>query len=88
MTTPEYKYTLEIRQAPLKVLESLPKNFRRQIGYHLDLLQRDLTGDIKKLKGYEREYRLRIGTYRVLFELIGRHITVYNVGDRKDIYGR
>jgi mRNA interferase RelE/StbE len=88
MAKNEYKYTLEFRPTPLKILESLPKGIRRQIGYALDLLQRDLMGDIKKLKGHQFEYRLRVGSYRVRFELIGNHITVYDIGDRKDIYGR
>jgi mRNA-degrading endonuclease RelE of RelBE toxin-antitoxin system len=61
---------------------------RRQIGHGIDLLQRDLDGDVKKLKGYPHEYRLRVGNWRILFELIGSHITVYDVGDRKDIYDR
>jgi mRNA interferase RelE/StbE len=88
MAKHEYKYTLEFRPTALKILESLPKDMRRQIGHALDLLQRDLTGDLKKLKGHKFEYRLRVGSYRVRFELIGNHITVYDVGDRKDIYGR
>jgi mRNA-degrading endonuclease RelE of RelBE toxin-antitoxin system len=47
---------------------------------------RDLSGDVKKLKGSRSEYRLRVGDYRVLFELEGRNVTVYAVGARKDIY--
>ena len=43
-------------------------------------------GDIKKLKGFKNKYRLRAGNYRVLFELAGACLVVYDVGDRKDIY--
>jgi mRNA interferase RelE/StbE len=88
MAVREYKYTLEFRPTPLKILESLPKDIRRQIGHAINLVQRDWTGDIKKLKGHQFEYRLRVGYYRVRFELIGNHIIVYDIGDRKDIYGR
>ena len=42
--------------------------------------------DLKKLKGSKNEYRLRVGNYRVLFELEGKRIVVYTVGPRKDIY--
>jgi mRNA interferase RelE/StbE len=83
----EYKYTLEIREKPLRILDGLPKDLRQQIGYQLDLLQRNFSGDIKKLKGYKDEYRLRVGSYRVLFRLIGSHLIVTSIGDRKDIYG-
>jgi len=50
------------------------------------LLEEDLAGDVKKLKGSRNECRLRVGDYRVLFELEGRKATVYAAGDRKDIY--
>jgi len=83
-----YKYTLEIREAPLRILNGLPKNLRQQIGYQLELLQRNFNGDVKKLEGHKGEYRLRVGNYRLLFRLIGRHIVVNNIGDRKDVYGR
>jgi mRNA-degrading endonuclease RelE of RelBE toxin-antitoxin system len=79
MAMPEYKYTLQIREKPLRILDGLPKDLRQQIGYQLDLLQRNFSGDIKKLKGYKDEYRLR---------LIESHLIVTNIGDRKDIYGR
>jgi len=36
--------------------------------------------------GLKNKYRLRSGKYRVLFELEGSCLAVYDVGDRKDIY--
>ncbi len=64
----------------------LPKEARRLIGGKIELLQDGLTGDVKKLKGFKQKYRLRAGNYRVLFELEGATIVIYDVGDRKDIY--
>ena len=84
----EYKYTLDFEALALKDLEALPKDIRRQVGHGIDLLQRDWIGDIKKLEGYKNQYRLRVGKYRVLFELAGQDIIVYAVKDRKDAYGR
>jgi mRNA-degrading endonuclease RelE of RelBE toxin-antitoxin system len=88
MVTPIYRYTLEFRPTALKKLGLLPKAVRSALGHALDLLQRDFSGDVKKLRGLELEYRLRVGSFRVRFELIGNHITVYDVSDRKDAYGR
>jgi mRNA interferase RelE/StbE len=88
MVKPEYKYSLEIYEKALQHLESLPKDLRRQMGHAIDLLQRDFKGDIKKLKGHRNEYRLRVGNHRILFELNGNCITVYDCGDRKEIYDR
>lgn len=56
---------------------------RREIGHKLFVLEEDLRGGVKKLKGSRNEYRLRGGDYRVLFELEGRTATVYAVGNRK-----
>lgn len=67
-------------------LRAMPLELRREIGHKLFLLEEDLRGDVKKLKGFPNEYRLRVGDYRVIFELEGRTVMVYAVGNRKDIY--
>ena len=80
------RYEIDFVESALEQLRVLPKEARRLIGAKLDRAQNDLTGDIKKLKGFKNKYRLRAGNYRVLFELEGACLVVYNVGDRKDIY--
>lgn len=79
-------YELEIKGEPMKSLRSLPVEERKLIGYRLHCLQRDFSGDVTKLRGSRNEYRLRVGEWRVLFELVGDRIVVYAVGNRKDIY--
>ena len=79
-------YEIEFIGSAREQLRALPKDVRRLIGVKLDRAQHDLTGDIKKLKGFKNKYRLRAGNYRVLFELEGACLVVYDVGDRKDIY--
>ena len=80
------RYQIEFLPSAVKQLRALPKEAGRLIGVKLDHAQQDLAGDIKKLKGFENKYRLRAGNYRVLFELEGPCLVVYDVGDRKDIY--
>jgi mRNA interferase RelE/StbE len=80
------KYEIEIKDEAKIELRKLPDDVRREIGYRLHLLQQDFSGDVKKLKGSKNEYRLRVGDHRVLFELVGRRILVYTLGQRKDIY--
>ena len=79
-------YELEIKDEAKARLRALPENVRREIGHRLHLLQRGFSGDVKKLQGSKHEYRLRVGEYRVLFELLGTRIVVYTLGQRKDIY--
>ena len=42
--------------------------------------------NLKKLKGYENAYRIRVGDYRIGFFLEGETITFVRVLNRKDIY--
>jgi mRNA interferase RelE/StbE len=80
------KYEMEFKDDAKVALKKAPEELRRQIGYRLHLLQQDFSGDVKKLEGSSNEYRLRVGNYRVLFELVGKRIVVYTIGQRKDIY--
>jgi len=61
----------------------MSKEQRRNVGWRLDAMQSDLTGDVKKLSGRTQEYRLRVGAIRVLFMLEKDLIGVYAVKDRK-----
>ena len=80
------KYELDIKYDAKTALRKLPEDVRREIGYRLHLLLEDFSGDVKKLKGSRNEYRLRVGDHRVLFELVGKKVVVYTLGQRKDIY--
>ncbi len=80
------RYTVILTDEVKAALRSLPPKLRREIGHKLFLLEDDLAGDVRKLRGSRKEYRLRVGDYGALFELEGRIATVYAVGDRKDIY--
>lgn len=45
-------------------------------------------GDIKPMSGHENLYRLRVGTYRVLYTIEGQILTirVLTIGNRGDVY--
>ena len=64
----------------------LPKEMRRNIGQRMETMRDDLRGDVLKLRDKGNRYRLRIGTFRVLFVLAGDMIQVYAVKDRKEAY--
>ena len=80
------RYEIEIRKRAEKDLASLPKTDAQRIVDALFLLEDGLTGDIKKLTSALPEYRLRIGVWRVLFEIVGRRIIIYRILHRKESY--
>ncbi len=49
-------------------------------------MQYDLQGDVKRLTNFTPEYRLRVGDYRVLFELAEQTIIIYRVKHRSKAY--
>ena len=45
-------------------------------------MENDLQGDVKKLTHFAPEYRLRVGNYRVLFEIENEAIVIYRIKSR------
>ncbi len=80
-------YDLVISEEAREQLRALPKPIRKNIGRRLDALQAGFSGDVKKLTAREHKYRLRVGSYRVLFQLEDATIFVYAVKHRKEAYG-
>jgi mRNA interferase RelE/StbE len=80
------RFELHITEQARDQLRALPKPVRVAIGRRLDALQNSFSGDIKKLTAREHKYRLRVGAFRVLFQLEGPRIIVYAVKQRKEAY--
>ena len=81
------RYNLVISDEAREQLRAMPKSVRQNVGRRLDALQDSFSGDVKKLSAREAKYRLRVGSYRVLFQLEGTTIFVYAVKHRKEAYG-
>ena len=77
---------IEIRDRVEKDLRKMPKTDADRILNAIYAMRAGVTGDVKKLTNHSPEYRLRIGNWRVLFDIDGDTIIVYRVLDRKDAY--
>ena len=67
-------------------LNKLEVLIARRINKKVKRLSNDpYSKDVKKLKG-SSDYRLRVGDYRVIFEIDKDRIIVLKVGHRKKIY--
>jgi mRNA interferase RelE/StbE len=80
------RYRIQISKKAREQLRTLPKEHRRNIGWRLEVMRDDLKGDVLKLQAKGNQYRLRVGSFRVLFLLAGDTIQVYAVKDRKEAY--
>jgi len=79
-------YHAEFKPRALKDLKELPVTEIVRIVAKAEALQNDLEGDVKRLTHFTPEYRLRVGNYRVLFEVEGPNVVIYRVRHRKDAY--
>lgn len=81
------KYTAGLKPRAKKDLRRIQKQDVTHIADALEQLTDNLSGDVKRLTNYTPEYRLRVGSYRVLFEVENENeIVVYRVVHRRDAY--
>jgi mRNA interferase RelE/StbE len=80
------RYKIEYGATALNDLDSLPEKIRKQILRKIGRLESGLHSDIKQLRRADVAYRLRMGDYRVLFDVEGGVIVIRRIGDRKSIY--
>jgi mRNA interferase RelE/StbE len=79
-------YQIEFKPKALKDLRSIPVDYQNLIISKIEAMQDNLQGDIKKLTNFTPEYRLRVGKYRVLFEIEGAIVSIYRIKHRQDAY--
>lgn len=82
-------YKVEFKRSALKDIEKLDKSIISQIFQKIESLALNpRPTQSLKLKGTENSYRLRIGKYRVVYQIDDRAkvVVVYGLGHRRDIY--
>ena len=80
------KYRIELKPKSLKDCKKIPKEDLKRIFAGIENLKDGLKGDVKHLTNYSPEYRLRIGNYRILFELEDDKIIIYRIKHRESVY--
>ena len=85
------RYRVEFSPHANREFKKLPKNIKEEI----DLVIKGLAEDprpygYRKLHGWEDKYRVRVGNYRVIYEIHDGVllVLVVSVGDRADVYRR
>jgi mRNA interferase RelE/StbE len=67
-------------------LERLSPEVARRIARKIERMRHDLAGDVKRLKAFVPNYRLRVGDWRVLFEVDADRIIVHDIKHRSEAY--
>jgi mRNA interferase RelE/StbE len=79
-------YRLRYAQSTVRQLEKMSPDVQRRIRSKINRLTHDLAGDVKRLTNYSPEYRLRVGDWRVLFNVAGDTISIERISHRSDAY--
>lgn len=79
-------YRLRFESRALKDLKKLEISDKQRVLQGIEKMKKGLAGDIKKLAAFKPRYRLRLGNFRVLFELERDEIIVHRIKDRRDAY--
>lgn len=79
-------YAVIFKPKALKECRHFPRQDLERIFARIEAMKDDLAGDVKQLTSHTSEYRLRVGSYRVLFEIENDTIIVYRIRHRGSAY--
>ena len=85
-------YRLLLHKNASKFIEKCDKKQKEMIKKKLTLLQIDPRNhpllDIKAMQGYSDLYRLRIGQYRLIYQIKEKELLIFlmTIGNRGDVY--
>ena len=86
-----HRYTVGVARRAVKSIAGLPRKEQLRVSAALDLLSGDpRPPGCVALTGEDSVYRVRVGDYRILYEVIDarRVIQVIRVSHRRDAYRR
>ncbi len=81
------KMKISIRKSAIRDLKKIELKDRERLHSKiLDLRNFPVISNTKKLTNFEPAYRLRVGDYRILFDVLGDTIEIGRVLHRKESY--
>ena len=83
------KYRIEVSATAEKQLKKIRREHQVRIVRSISLLASEPHPDgCRKMGGYDDIYRIRVGNYRVIYEIDGKQIVVIilKIGHRRDVY--
>jgi mRNA interferase RelE/StbE len=83
------KYRIEFSPTAESQFKKLPKEVQTRLKHRIDTLaENPFPRGVKKLSAEENFYRLRIGDYRIIYQVKGKAllILILKLGHRKNVY--
>lgn len=84
-------YEIIITKSIQKQLDNLPDNIQERVYEKIAQLAEEPRPDgVVKLKGYENEYRIRVGDYRLRYEIQDEQLIILllQCKHRRDVYNK
>jgi mRNA interferase RelE/StbE len=85
------QYTVQLAPAAKRQLRKLDRSIQERIVRRLDKLEKDpRPSGVEKMEGDESTYRIRMGEYRIVYEIRDKVLVVLvlKVGHRREVYRR
>ena len=82
-------YEVEFVTSATKEFRSLEEGIKRRVAVAIEALRKNpRPRGVRKLRGHERLYRMRVGSYRVVYEIDdqARLIRVTRIRHRREVY--
>lgn len=82
-------YTVVLSSHARRALRKLARSVQERVIVALELLKADpRPPKAVKLKGEDNVWRIRVGDYRIIYEVIDEDLVVWvvRIADRKDVY--
>ena len=82
-------YRVQLIPAAARQFKKLPRHVKRRIRDAIDsLISNPRSVGAKKLVGTDNQWRVRVGTYRIIYEIHDQRliVLVIRIGHRKDVY--
>jgi mRNA interferase RelE/StbE len=89
MATGPQRYRVEIMRSALKQLEALRREEQERLTAEINALADDpRPSGVERLKGVADQYRIRVGSYRVIYTIRDDRliVLVLRIGHRRDVY--
>ncbi|MFD3259809.1 type II toxin-antitoxin system RelE/ParE family toxin [Paenibacillus lentus] len=84
-------YAIKFYKEAIKNIQKLDKPTRNRILDHINILSENPKHpelDIKRMQGTKNQYRLRVGSYRIVYSIFNDQliIVIIKVSSRGDVY--